>query len=65
MGEGKKFLSIRGGISGHGDAGTRRHWKKFDKYGNLLITISYHNNREVRINGVKVELPDDNIKLIK
>lgn len=42
-----------------------KHWKKFDKYGNLLITISYHNNREVRINGVKVELPDDNIKLIK
>ena len=42
-----------------------RHWKKYDKYGNLLITISYQDNREVRINGVKIELPDDKVKLIR
>jgi antitoxin component YwqK of YwqJK toxin-antitoxin module len=42
-----------------------KHWKKFDEYGNLLITISYKNDREVRINGVKVELKESDIKLIK
>jgi antitoxin component YwqK of YwqJK toxin-antitoxin module len=42
-----------------------KHWKKYDKYGNLLITISYEDNREVRINGVKIELPDNKVKLIK
>jgi len=42
-----------------------KHWKKYDKYGNLLITISYQDNREVRINGVKIELPDNKVILIK
>ncbi len=42
-----------------------KNWKKYDRYGNLLITITYQDNREARINGVKVDLQDDNIKLIK
>ncbi len=42
-----------------------RNWKKFDEYGNLLITITYKNNREIRINGVKVDLQEDNVKIIK
>jgi antitoxin component YwqK of YwqJK toxin-antitoxin module len=42
-----------------------KNWKKYDEYGNLLITITYKSNREIRINGVKIELPDNGIKLIK
>jgi antitoxin component YwqK of YwqJK toxin-antitoxin module len=42
-----------------------KSWKKYDRYGNLLITVTYDNNREIRINGVKVDFPDENIKLIK
>ena len=42
-----------------------KHWQKYDEYGNLLITISYKNDKEVRINGVKVDLNESDIKLIK
>jgi len=42
-----------------------KNWKKYDRYGNLLITVTYQNNKEIRINGVKVEFPEDDIKLIK
>lgn len=42
-----------------------KHWKKYDEYGNLLITISYKSDKEVRINGVKVDLNESDIKLIK
>ncbi len=41
------------------------HWKKFDKEGNLIITISYDNNKEVRINGEKVNISENENKLIK
>ena len=41
------------------------HWKKYDEYGNLLITISYKDDKEVRINGMKIELDNKDIKLIK
>ncbi len=42
-----------------------RNWKKFDKEGNLEMTITYKKNKEVRINGVKVRLPERDIKLIR
>jgi uncharacterized protein len=42
-----------------------RNWKKYDDEGNLLMTITYKNNEELRINGVKIKLPDDDIKLIR
>jgi antitoxin component YwqK of YwqJK toxin-antitoxin module len=35
-----------------------KHWKKYNEFGDLIITISYKNNLEYRINGVKVEFTD-------
>lgn len=42
-----------------------RTWKKFDEDGNLLLTIAYKNDNETSINGVKINLPDSDVKLIK
>lgn len=42
-----------------------KHWKKYDEAGNLIITISYADNREVRINGERIDLSYDNKILIK
>ncbi len=42
-----------------------KNWKKYDKSGNLVLTITYKNNEEIRINGVKIRLPEDDIKLIR
>ncbi len=41
------------------------NWKKYDREGNLEIVITYQDNEEYRINGTKIELPTDDIKLIK
>ena len=40
-------------------------WKKYNEEGVLLMTITYKNDVEHRINGVKVDLPESEIKLIK
>ncbi len=37
----------------------QKHWKKYDENGQLIITISYKDDKEYRINGVKVDLPTD------
>ena len=42
-----------------------KHWKKYDEAGNLIITISYADNREVRINGERIDLSYENKILIK
>lgn len=42
-----------------------RTWKKFDEEGVPVLTISYKNDVEVNINGVKIKLPESDIKLIK
>ncbi len=42
-----------------------KHWKKFDELGNLIITISYKNDKEYRINGVKIDFPGDLDTVIK
>ena len=42
-----------------------RNWKKYDNEGNLLMTITYKNNQEQRINGVKIRLPESDMKLIR
>jgi antitoxin component YwqK of YwqJK toxin-antitoxin module len=42
-----------------------KNWKKYDKEGNLVMTITYKNNEELRINGVKIKLPESDIKLIR
>ena len=41
------------------------HWKKYDSKGELIITISYKDNKEYRINGIKVDLSEESIVLIK
>jgi len=40
-------------------------WKKYDPEGNLVMTITYKNDEEQRINGIKINLPESDIKLIQ
>jgi antitoxin component YwqK of YwqJK toxin-antitoxin module len=48
------------------DLGIReKNWKKYDEEGNLSMTITYRNNTELRINGFKIRLPDDDVTLIR
>ena len=42
-----------------------KSWKKYDETGNLLMTTTYRNNEEKRINGIKIDLPESNTKLIR
>jgi len=39
-------------------------WNKYNEEGELVMTITYKNNEEYRINGVKINLPDTPVKLI-
>jgi antitoxin component YwqK of YwqJK toxin-antitoxin module len=48
------------------NAGLReRIWRKYDESGNVQISIVYRNNREIRIDGVRVRLPESDIKRIR
>jgi antitoxin component YwqK of YwqJK toxin-antitoxin module len=40
-------------------------WKKFDENGTLLLEITYKNDIETSINGVRIKLPESDTKLIK
>lgn len=40
-------------------------WKKYDEEGNLILTITYKTDVEMSINGVKIKLPESDVKLIK
>jgi antitoxin component YwqK of YwqJK toxin-antitoxin module len=40
-------------------------WKKFNEDGLLFLAISYKNDLETSINGVKIKLPESDAKLIK
>lgn len=40
-------------------------WRKYDEEGNIFMAISYKNNSEYRINGIKVNLPESDIKFIR
>ena len=42
-----------------------KNWKRFDEEGNLIVTITYLDGKEYRINGVRIDLPDNNTKIIK
>ena len=42
-----------------------KNWKKYDEEGNLVMTITYRNDTEQRINGIRVRLPDSDITLIR
>ena len=48
------------------DMGLRhRTWKKYNQEGLLDMTITYKNDIEVRINGIKINLPERDVKIIK
>ena len=42
-----------------------KSWKKFDENGKLILSIAYKNDVEISINGVKINLPESDVKLIK
>ena len=39
-------------------------WRKYDEEGLLMLTVTYKNDKETSINGIKVDLPDSDVKLI-
>ncbi|NLA48351.1 MAG: hypothetical protein GX876_02680 [Bacteroidales bacterium] len=43
----------------------QRTWKKYDEEGSVILTITYKDDTEVSINGVKIDLPESDTKLIK
>jgi antitoxin component YwqK of YwqJK toxin-antitoxin module len=42
-----------------------KNWKRFDENGLLLLTITYKDNKEFRINGEKVDFAEYDIKLFQ
>ena len=40
-------------------------WRKYDEAGDMEIAITYRKNREIRINGIRVRLPESDIKVIQ
>ncbi len=42
-----------------------KNWKKYDEAGNLVMTITYRNNREQRINGFRIKFPESDVTLIR
>lgn len=42
-----------------------RTWKKYDEDGNLVLSVAYKDDTEFSINGVRIYLPDSDVKLIK
>ena len=43
----------------------QKTWKKYDEDGKVILAISYKNDVELSINGVKIKLPESDVKLIK
>jgi uncharacterized protein len=43
----------------------QKTWKKYDEEGNKILVISYKDDVEVSINGVKIKLPQGDTKIIK
>lgn len=43
----------------------QKNWKKYSPDGELIITITYRNDKEYRINGVKIEFPIDLPEIIE
>jgi uncharacterized protein len=43
----------------------QKTWKKYDEEGIPVLTITYKDDIEVSINGVKINLPESDVKLIK
>jgi antitoxin component YwqK of YwqJK toxin-antitoxin module len=42
-----------------------KNWRKYNENGDLVLTITYKNNNEVRINGEKINFEQEDIKLIQ
>jgi len=42
-----------------------KNWKKYDQEGNLVMTITFKDDTETRVNGVKVNLPESPRKLVE
>ena len=42
-----------------------KNWRKYDKSGNLVMTITYKNDEETKINGIKLDLPEASKVLIQ
>ncbi len=40
-------------------------WKKYNETGEVVLTITYHDDIETSVNGVKINLPESDVKLIK
>jgi uncharacterized protein len=66
--DGKQYYYYKNGTiqeEQYYSAGIReRIWRKYDELGNVLISIVYRENREVRIDGVRIRLPEGDIKRI-
>lgn len=43
----------------------QRAWKKYDENGALILTVTYKDDMEVSINGIRINLPESDTKLIK
>ena len=43
----------------------QRVWKKFSEEGLPVLTITYKDDVEVSINGVRINLPESDVRLIK
>jgi len=44
---------------------SEKNWRKYDENGVLLLTITYRDNKEYRINGEKIEFAEEDIRLIQ
>jgi len=43
----------------------QRTWKKYNEEGVPVLTVTYRDDVEISINGVKINLPETDVKLIK
>ena len=43
----------------------QKTWKKFDEEGNTILAITYKDDVEYSINGIKINLPESDVRLIK
>jgi len=43
----------------------QKTWKKYDEEGNILVAITYRDDAEVSINGIKINLPASSTRLIQ
>ncbi len=40
-------------------------WKKYDEMGEVVLTVTYRDDVEISVNGVKISLPEPDVKQIK